>query len=170
MVQVTGSRWPRPSYSLLVTGLARVTLDRVVQESPFPVGEVTQIEVPLVEAEGPLQSRMVTFKEKAMELLELLEGSRPAVRRIKVGKMQGCDIKSSGVAGQPASPSLGRHCCLCGQNFLCGEVGHSQLDIPEREVWIIFLYSPLSDKSGLKRHILCWRDNWRDTQREGKRE
>jgi len=83
VVQVTGSRWPRPSYSLLVTGLARVTLDRVVQESPFPVGEVTQIEVPLVDAEGPLQNRMVTFKEKAMELLELLEGSRPAVRRIK---------------------------------------------------------------------------------------
>ena len=85
VVQVTGSRWPRPSYSLLVTGLARVTLDRVLQESPFPVGEVTQIEVPLVDAEGPLQNRMVTFKEKAMELLELLEGSRPAVRRIKVG-------------------------------------------------------------------------------------
>jgi len=83
VVQVTGSRWPRPSYSLLVTGLARVTLDRVVQESPFPVGEVTQIEVPVVDAEGPLQNRMVTFKEKAMELLELLEGSRPAVRRIK---------------------------------------------------------------------------------------
>jgi len=83
VVQVTGTRWPRPSYSLLVTGLARVTLDRVVQESPFPVGEVTQIEVPLVDAEGSLQSRMVTFKEKAMELLELLEGSRPAVRRIK---------------------------------------------------------------------------------------
>ena len=99
MVQVTGSRWPRPSYSLLVTGLARVTLDRVLQESPFPVGEVTQIEVPLVDAEGPLQNRMVTFKEKAMELLELLEGSRPAVRRIKVGQMQACgDGSSSGAA------------------------------------------------------------------------
>jgi len=83
VVQVTGSRWPRPSYSLLVTGLARVTLDRVVQESPFPVGEVTQIEVPTVDAEEPLQNRMVMFKEKALELLELLEGSRPAVRRIK---------------------------------------------------------------------------------------
>ena len=91
VVQVTGSRWPRPSYSLLVTGLARVTLDRVVQESPFPVGEVTQIEVPTVDTEEPLQNRMVMFKEKALELLELLEGSRPAVRRIKVGKTQGCD-------------------------------------------------------------------------------
>ena len=91
VVQVTGSRWPRPSYSLLVTGLARVTLDRVVQESPFPVGEVTQIEVPTVDAEEPLQNRMVMFKEKALELLELLEGSRPAVRRIKVGEIQGCD-------------------------------------------------------------------------------
>ena len=95
VVQVTGSRWPRPSYSLLVTGLARVTLDRVVQESPFPVGEVTQIEVPTVDAEEPLQNRMVMFKEKALELLELLEGSRPAVRRIKVGQMQGCDDGSS---------------------------------------------------------------------------
>ena len=99
VVQVTGSRWPRPSYSLLVTGLARVTLDRVLQESPFPVGEVTQIEVPLVDAEGPLQNRMVTFKEKAMELLELLEGSRPAVRRIKVRQIQACgDGSSSGAA------------------------------------------------------------------------
>merc|ERR1711962_460414 len=83
VVQVTGSRWPRPAYSLLVTGLARVALDRVVQESPFPVGEVTQIEVPTVDLDEPMQNRVITFKEKAMELLELLEGSRPAVRRIK---------------------------------------------------------------------------------------
>ena len=87
MVQVTGSRWPRPAYSLLVTGLARVALDRVVQESPFPVGEVTQIEVPTVDLDEPMQNRMITFKEKAMELLELLEGSGPAVRRIKVGNL-----------------------------------------------------------------------------------
>merc|ERR1711962_1811668 len=32
---------------------------------------------------GQMQNRMITFKEKAMELLELLEGSGPAVRRIK---------------------------------------------------------------------------------------
>ena len=87
VVQVTGSRWPRPAYSLLVTGLARVALDRVVQESPFPVGEVTQIEVPTVDLDEPMQNRMITFKEKAMELLELLEGSGPAVRRIKVGNL-----------------------------------------------------------------------------------
>ena len=139
VVQVTGSRWPRPSYSLLVTGLARVTLDRVVQESPFPVGEVTQIEVPTVDAEEPLQNRMVMFKEKALELLELLEGSRPAVRRIKVGEIQGL-TKSSGFAGKPASASLGRHRCLCGENFLCGEIGYTQLHIPQRQVCGVFAF------------------------------
>ena len=31
VVQVTGSRWPRPAYSILLTGLARVALEGVVQ-------------------------------------------------------------------------------------------------------------------------------------------
>ena len=46
--------------------------------------------MPNVDLDEPLQNRMTTFKEKAMELLELLEGSGPAVRRIKVGNLFSC--------------------------------------------------------------------------------
>lgn len=44
VVQVTGTNWPRPAYTLLVTGLCRFRLESIVQESPFLVGVVQQLD------------------------------------------------------------------------------------------------------------------------------
>ena len=44
VVQVTGTNWPRPAYTLLVTGLCRFKIDDVLQETPYPVARVTQLD------------------------------------------------------------------------------------------------------------------------------
>lgn len=44
VVQVTGTNWPRPAYTLLVTGLCRFRLDSLAQESPYLVGVVRQLD------------------------------------------------------------------------------------------------------------------------------
>ncbi|XP_064466641.1 lon protease homolog 2, peroxisomal-like isoform X2 [Ornithodoros turicata] len=44
VVQVTGTNWPRPSYTLLVTGLCRFRLESLVQETPYLVGNVSQLD------------------------------------------------------------------------------------------------------------------------------
>ena len=44
VVQVTGTNWPRPAYTLLITGLCRFRIDEVLQETPYPVARVTQLD------------------------------------------------------------------------------------------------------------------------------
>ena len=44
VVQVTGTNWPRPSYTLLVTGLCRFQLISIIQEHPYPVAAIKQID------------------------------------------------------------------------------------------------------------------------------
>lgn len=44
VIQVTGTNWPRPSYTLLVTGLCRFKLENLAQESPYLVGGVKQLD------------------------------------------------------------------------------------------------------------------------------
>lgn len=44
VVQVTGTNWPRPAYTLLVTGLCRFKLESLAQESPYLVGTVRQLD------------------------------------------------------------------------------------------------------------------------------
>lgn len=44
MVQVTGTNWPQPAYTLLATGLCRFRIDDLLQETPYPVARVTQLD------------------------------------------------------------------------------------------------------------------------------
>lgn len=44
VVQVTGTNWPQPAYTLLVTGLCRFKLEKLLQETPFPVAQVVQLD------------------------------------------------------------------------------------------------------------------------------
>ena len=46
MVQVTGTNWPKPLYTLLVTGLCRFRIDKIVMEEPYLIAEVTQLDRP----------------------------------------------------------------------------------------------------------------------------
>ena len=44
VVQITGTNWPRPAYTLLVTGICRFRLETLLQENPYPVAIVTQLD------------------------------------------------------------------------------------------------------------------------------
>ena len=44
VVQVTGTNWPKPAYTLLVTGLCRLKVEELLQETPYPVATVTQLD------------------------------------------------------------------------------------------------------------------------------
>lgn len=43
-VQVVGSNWPKPHYTLLITGLCRFRVSQLLRERPFPVAEVEQLD------------------------------------------------------------------------------------------------------------------------------
>ncbi|XP_057567606.1 lon protease homolog 2, peroxisomal isoform X2 [Hippopotamus amphibius kiboko] len=43
-VQVVGSNWPKPHYTLLITGLCRFQIIQVIKEKPYPVAEVEQLD------------------------------------------------------------------------------------------------------------------------------
>nr|XP_027219203.1 lon protease homolog 2, peroxisomal-like [Penaeus vannamei] len=87
VVQVTGTNWPRPSYTLLVTGICRFRLDSILQEHPYPVGAVTQLDdIKEISSEGDdtqLAELISEFKEAARKLIELLDVSVPAVAKLK---------------------------------------------------------------------------------------
>ncbi|MEQ2265943.1 Lon protease-like protein 2, partial [Xenotaenia resolanae] len=40
-VQVVGSNWPKPHYTLLITGLCRFRVSNLLKERPFVLAEVT---------------------------------------------------------------------------------------------------------------------------------
>ena len=44
VVQITGTNWPRPAYTLLVTGICRFKIETMLQENPFPIATVTQLD------------------------------------------------------------------------------------------------------------------------------
>ena len=44
VVQVTGTNWPKPLYTLLVTGLCRFRIDKIVMEVPYLIAEATQLD------------------------------------------------------------------------------------------------------------------------------
>lgn len=44
VVQVHGTNWPQPLYSLLLTGLCRFRIDDLIQENPYPIARVTQLD------------------------------------------------------------------------------------------------------------------------------
>lgn len=90
VVQVTGNTWPRPSYTLLVTGLCRFQLLSILQEHPYPVAAVKQLD-PFVgngQEDGQIEDSEVEnllsrFKSAARKLIDLLDVSMPAIAKLK---------------------------------------------------------------------------------------
>ncbi|KAI0230376.1 lon peptidase 2, peroxisomal [Lamellibrachia satsuma] len=87
-VQVTGTNWPEPAYTLLVTGLCRFKIEEILQETPYPVARVAQLEnVPGDENDDlknlELGNLVETFREHAMELVNMLDVSVPVVAKLK---------------------------------------------------------------------------------------
>ncbi|XP_053772165.1 lon protease homolog 2, peroxisomal isoform X1 [Desmodus rotundus] len=87
-VQVVGSNWPKPHYTLLITGLCRFQIVQVLKEKPYPVAEVEQLdrleEFPhsgrTREELGELSEQ---FYKYAVQLVEMLDMSVPAVAKLR---------------------------------------------------------------------------------------
>ncbi|XP_077307826.1 lon protease homolog 2, peroxisomal isoform X2 [Lithobates pipiens] len=87
-VQVVGSNWPKPHYTLLVTGLCRFQITEIVKTQPYPVAEVEQLDrledlstkEEFKEALGDLSEQ---FYKYAVQLVDMLDNSVPAVAKLK---------------------------------------------------------------------------------------
>ncbi|EAW82724.1 lon peptidase 2, peroxisomal [Homo sapiens] len=87
-VQVVGSNWPKPHYTLLITGLCRFQIVQVLKEKPYPIAEVEQLdrleEFPntckMREELGELSEQ---FYKYAVQLVEMLDMSVPAVAKLR---------------------------------------------------------------------------------------
>ncbi|XP_064239070.1 lon protease homolog 2, peroxisomal isoform X1 [Aotus nancymaae] len=87
-VQVVGSNWPKPHYTLLMTGLCRFQIVQVLKEKPYPIAEVEQLdrleEFPntcnMREELGELSEQ---FYKYAVQLVEMLDMSVPAVAKLR---------------------------------------------------------------------------------------
>ncbi|XP_053438083.1 lon protease homolog 2, peroxisomal isoform X1 [Nycticebus coucang] len=87
-VQVVGSNWPKPHYTLLITGLCRFQIVQVLKEKPYPIAEVEQLdrleEFPSTcktrEELGELSEQ---FYKYAVQLVEMLDMSVPAVAKLR---------------------------------------------------------------------------------------
>ncbi|KAM8946685.1 lon protease homolog 2, peroxisomal isoform 2-T2 [Pelodytes ibericus] len=87
-VQVVGSNWPKPHFTLLVTGLCRFQIVEVLKERPYPIAVVEQLDrleelsskTELKEALGELSEQ---FYQYAVQLVDMLDNSVPAVAKLK---------------------------------------------------------------------------------------
>ncbi|XP_049479092.1 lon protease homolog 2, peroxisomal-like [Panthera uncia] len=87
-VQVVGSNWPKPHYTLLITGLCRFQIVQVLKEKPYPVAEVVQLDR-LEEFPNTCKTReelgelSEQFYKYAVQLVEMLDMSVPAVAKLR---------------------------------------------------------------------------------------
>ncbi|KAM5263865.1 lon protease homolog 2, peroxisomal isoform 1-T1 [Ctenodactylus gundi] len=87
-IQVVGSNWPKPHYTLLVTGLCRFQIVQVLKEKPYPVAEVEQLDR-LEEFPNACKTReelgelSEQFYKYAVQLVEMLDMSVPAVAKLR---------------------------------------------------------------------------------------
>nr|XP_056718748.1 lon protease homolog 2, peroxisomal [Euleptes europaea] len=87
-VQVVGSNWPKPHYTLLVTGLCRFQILQLVKEKPYPVADVEQLDrleqfTNKSKAEEELGELSEQFYKYAVQLVEMLDMSVPAVAKLR---------------------------------------------------------------------------------------
>ncbi|XP_049928350.1 lon protease homolog 2, peroxisomal [Epinephelus moara] len=89
-VQVVGSNWPKPHYTLLITGLCRFRVSSLLKERPFLLAEVEQLDkleqytTPSGTAEdGELGELSQKFYQAAVQLLGMLDISVPVVAKFR---------------------------------------------------------------------------------------
>lgn len=92
-VQVVGSNWPKPHYTLLITGVCRFRLVAVLKERPFPVAEVEQLEqleqfstaggAAGDQRGGALAELSNVFYQAALQLVGMLDMSVPVVAKLR---------------------------------------------------------------------------------------
>lgn len=87
-VQVVGSNWPKPHYTLLITGLCRFRVSQLLRERPFPVAEVEQLDkleqyTEGDPADGELGELSQRFYQAAVQLVGMLDMSVPVVAKLR---------------------------------------------------------------------------------------
>ncbi|XP_010787718.1 lon protease homolog 2, peroxisomal isoform X1 [Notothenia coriiceps] len=101
-VQVVGSNWPKPHYTLLITGLCRFSVTSLLKERPFVLAEVKQFNIktkveqldkleqymtPASEGvtaeDGELGKLSHKFYQAAVQLLGMLDMSLPVVAKFR---------------------------------------------------------------------------------------
>ncbi|KAJ0069581.1 hypothetical protein NL108_010401, partial [Boleophthalmus pectinirostris] len=89
-VQVVGSNWPKPHYTLLITGLCRFSVSSVLKDRPFVLAEVEQLDKleqytsPASEGEdGEIGELSQKFHQAAIQLLGMLDVSVPVVAKFR---------------------------------------------------------------------------------------
>ncbi|XP_070829176.1 lon protease homolog 2, peroxisomal [Chaetodon trifascialis] len=92
-VQVVGSNWPKPHYTLLITGLCRFSVSSLLKERPFLLAEVEQLDkldqytTPATEGvtaeNGELGELSQKFYQAAVQLLGMLDVSVPVVAKFR---------------------------------------------------------------------------------------
>uniref|UniRef100_A0A3Q2PRW8 Lon protease homolog n=2 Tax=Fundulus heteroclitus TaxID=8078 RepID=A0A3Q2PRW8_FUNHE len=92
-VQVVGSNWPKPHYTLLITGLCRFRVSNVLKEGPFVLAEVLQLDKleqyttstaeGVTAEDGELGELSQKFYQAAVQLLGMLDTSVPVVAKFR---------------------------------------------------------------------------------------
>uniref|UniRef100_A0A3P8U0I6 Lon protease homolog 2, peroxisomal n=1 Tax=Amphiprion percula TaxID=161767 RepID=A0A3P8U0I6_AMPPE len=92
-VQVVGSNWPKPHYTLLITGLCRFSVSSLLKERPFVLAEVEQLDkleqytTPATSGtsaeDGELGELSQKFYQAAVQLLGMLDMSVPVVAKFR---------------------------------------------------------------------------------------
>ncbi|KAJ8281198.1 hypothetical protein GJAV_G00064620 [Gymnothorax javanicus] len=92
-VQVVGSNWPKPHYTLLITGLCRFRVAQLLKERPFLIADVEQLDKleqyagadasDLADADGELGELSQRFYQVAVQLLSMLDMSVPVVAKLR---------------------------------------------------------------------------------------
>ncbi|KAJ7311832.1 hypothetical protein JRQ81_006144 [Phrynocephalus forsythii] len=87
-IQVVGSNWPKPHYTLLITGLCRFQILQLVKEKPYPVADVEQLDrleqfTNKSASEEELGLLSEQFYKYAVQLVEMLDMSIPAVAKLR---------------------------------------------------------------------------------------
>uniref|UniRef100_A0A672P735 Lon protease homolog 2, peroxisomal n=1 Tax=Sinocyclocheilus grahami TaxID=75366 RepID=A0A672P735_SINGR len=87
-VQVVGSNWPKPHYTLLITGLCRFRVTQLLKEKPFPVAKVEQLDkleqhTEGDQADGELGELSQRFYQAAVQLVGMLDMSVPVVAKLR---------------------------------------------------------------------------------------
>ncbi|XP_051513403.1 lon protease homolog 2, peroxisomal [Myxocyprinus asiaticus] len=87
-VQVVGSNWPKPHYTLLITGLCRFRVTQLLKERPFLVAEVEQLDkleqyTDGDQGDGELGELSQRFYQAAVQLVGMLDMSVPVVAKLR---------------------------------------------------------------------------------------
>uniref|UniRef100_A0A8C0IGI4 Lon protease homolog 2, peroxisomal n=2 Tax=Bubo bubo TaxID=30461 RepID=A0A8C0IGI4_BUBBB len=82
------NNWPKPHYTLLVTGLCRFQILQLLKEKPYPVAEVEQLDrleqfTNQHKSEEELGELSEQFYKYAVQLVEMLDMSVPAVAKLR---------------------------------------------------------------------------------------